>query len=405
MKAKYSTGPTMSVLPPARPLVRPTVGECQRRIVVVGNMLETLVWFRGPLMEAMVTQGHEVIACVPVPDPASPLLAQVRALGVRLELIFLDRTGLNPFTDAYAVARLTLLFRRLRPDLVLAYMIKPVIYASLAARFAGVPAIYSIVEGAGYVFSDQESRGIPLRATVKLMLRLALANNRRVFFLNRDNQRLFERLGAIRHPEQAVLLNGIGVDLSRFAPAPFPEGVSFLLIARLLRDKGVREFVAAARQVKARHPEVRFRLVGWIDDNPAAIREEELRTWVADGTIEYLGKLHDVRPALANASVFVLPSYHEGLPRTIMEAMATGRAIITTNAPGCRETVTPGRNGYLVPARDVPALAEAMLRFVEQPALIGAMGRESRRLAEANYDVHRVNQCILKVLDLAASGG
>lgn len=399
MMADLRIGRTTSVLPEAPPSARPASGT-RRRIIVIGNMLETLVWFRGPLMAAMVERGHEVIACVPVPDPRSPLVAQLEAMGVTTEAIVLDRTGLNPFTDAYTAYSLVARLRRLRPDVILAYMIKPVIYASLAARLVGVPSISSIVEGLGYAFVERRGR-FPLRALIKSLYRAALACNRRVFFLNPDDQRLFESLGLVRRPEQAVLLNGIGVDLEWFAEAPLPARVSFMLIARLIRDKGLPEYVAAARLVKARHPDVRFCLVGWIDDNPSAIRKDELRAWVDEGIVDYLGKLDDVRPALAEASVFVLPSYYpEGQPRSIMEAMATGRPIITTDTPGCRQTVIPGRNGYLVPARDVPALAEAMLRFVEQPELIATMGRESRRLAEAKYDVHDVNQRILEELDL-----
>ena len=400
MKADLGKRAAAAVPPRATAVARPAA-DTRRRIVVIGNMLETLVWFRGPLMQAMVAHGHEVIALVPVPDPSSPLVARLEAMGVAVQSIFLDRTGFNPFADAYTACSLVARLRRLRPDVVLAYMIKPVIYGSIAARLAGVRAVYSMVEGAGYVFSEQENRRISLRAAIKLMYRLALARNWRVFFLNPDDERLFATLGLIRRPEQAVLLDGIGVDLDWFAEVPLPPELSFLLVARFIRDKGLAEYVAAARLVKARHPEVRFRLVGWIDDNPAAIREDELRAWVEEGIVEYLGKLDDVRPALADASVFVLPSYYpEGLPRTIMEAMALGRPIITTDAPGCRETVIPGRNGYLVPVRDVPALAEAMLRFVEQPELIAIMGHESRRIAQAKYDVHRINRRILEELDL-----
>jgi glycosyltransferase involved in cell wall biosynthesis len=400
MNPKRETASTIQVRPSGGASAHRAAALRRRRVVVIGNMLDTLVWFRGPLMEAMVAHGHDVVALVPIQDASSPLIRRLEAMGVSTQSISLDRVGFNPFADAYTICSLVARLRRLRPDVVLAYMIKPIIYGSIAARLAGVPAVYSIVEGAGYIFSDQNDRRVLLRAAVKSMYRLALASNRRVFFLNQDNKRLFEELGAIRHPEHAVLLNGIGVDLDQFTPVLTPQRASFLLIARLLRDKGVREFVAAARLVKACYPDVRFRLVGWLDGSPSAIREDELRTWVDEGTIDFLGKLDDVRPALADASVFVLPSYHEGLPRTIMEAMATGRPIITTDAPGCRETVIPGRNGCLVPVRDVPALAEAMLRFIEKPELIASMGHESRRIAEAKYDVHRINRCILEELEL-----
>ena len=382
--------------------VESAVAPRRRRIVIIGNMLETLVWFRGPLMRTLVDQGHEVIACVPAPNPGSPQAGELEALGARLEPIHLERAGANPFADIYTIWSLVGLLRRLRPDMVLAYTIKPVIYGSLAARIAGVPAVCSIVEGIGYAFSGEGLRRTTLRAMVKLLYRVALSGNRRVFFLNPDNKRLFEDLGLVRRSDQAVLLGGIGVDLDRFMPAPLPATVTFLLIARLLRDKGVPEFVEAARIVKARHPDVRFRLVGWIDANPMALREAELRAWIEEGVIEYLGKLDDVRPALADASVFVLPSYYpEGQPRSIMEAMATARPVITTDTAGCRETVVEGLNGFLLPARDVPALVQAMLRFIERPELIKSMGRESRHIAEAKYDVHRINQRIIEEIGLA----
>jgi glycosyltransferase involved in cell wall biosynthesis len=389
-------------LSPVRVTAAPAPARHDRRVMVIGNMLETLVWFRGPLMRTLVEHGHEVIACVPVPDLDSPLVGQLRAMGVQVEPLFIDRAGLNPFADARTVWHLVARLRRRRPDIVLTYMIKPVIYGSLAARLAGVPASYAIVEGLGSAFAAGGRRRAPLSAMVKLLYRLAIPRNRRVFFLNPEDLARFERLGLLRDARQAVLLNGIGVDLAHFAPAPFPERLTFLLVARLIREKGLIEYVAAARLVKARHPEVRFRLAGWIDDNPGAIRTEELQAWIAEGTIEYLGKLDDVRPAFHEASVCVLPSYYpEGLPRSLMEALATGRPVITTDTPGCRETVVEGKNGFLVPVRDVPALATAMLRFVERPSLVPAMGRASRALAEARYDVRAVNQEILAALDLA----
>jgi glycosyltransferase involved in cell wall biosynthesis len=199
------------------------------------------------------------------------------------------------------------------------------------------------------------------------------------------------------------MINGSGVDLGAFRPAALPQGdVSFLLIARLLKDKGIREYVEAARQVRAQYPRTSFHLVGRLDQgNPAGISARELHDWQTEGVVEYLGRLDDVRPAITATSVYVLPSYREGTPRTVLEAMAMGRPIVTTDAPGCRETVRHGVNGYLVPVRDADALAQAMARFVEEPGLIAAMGRESRRIAEEKYDVHKVNRVILQAMRLA----
>lgn len=192
------------------------------------------------------------------------------------------------------------------------------------------------------------------------------------------------------------IVNGSGVDLSDYSLAPLPSKPCFLLIARLLGDKGVREYAEAAQVVKSVHPEVVFRLVGWIDDNPDAISQRELDQWVDSGLLEFLGKLDDVRPAIADCSVYVLPSYREGTPRTVLEAMAMGRAVITTDAPGCRETVVDGDNGFLVPVKDVDALADAMMKMIYSAGLVARMGERSRRIAETKYDVHRVNASMLE---------
>lgn len=211
---------------------------------------------------------------------------------------------------------------------------------------------------------------------------------------------MFQELGILQPHTPVSVVNGSGVDLASFAVKPLPDGaaqgaVRFLFIGRLLGDKGAREYAEAARLLKRNHPQVRCALVGWIDSNPNAITQEELDAWLVDGSIEFLGRLADVRPAIAACSVYVLPSYREGTPRTVLEAMAMGRAIITTDAPGCRETVVPGDNGFLVPVQDVNALAQAMRRFVEDPALQLSMGARSRKMAEDKYDVHKVNAMML----------
>ncbi|MDW8468614.1 MAG: glycosyltransferase family 4 protein [Burkholderiales bacterium] len=217
----------------------------------------------------------------------------------------------------------------------------------------------------------------PLRAIAAALYRIALVGARTVFFQNADNRREFERLGIVGSRHRVVTVAGSGVDLERYAPAPFPPEPSFLMLARLLVEKGVREYVAACREVRRHRPQARCRLAGWIDDNPTAIRREELAQWQREGDVEYLGYLDDVRPAIAASAVYVLPSYHEGMPRSVLEAMAMGRPIITTDAPGCRETVEDGVNGYRVPVRDSTALAQAMMRYAEAPELIaGTRGGE-----------------------------
>jgi glycosyltransferase involved in cell wall biosynthesis len=370
----------------------------KKRIVVLASLAESLISFRGPLLHALVARGHEVITCAPEPSPA--IVEKLGAAGVICRQIPLDRQGLTPRRDLTTLAALVLLLRKLQPDIVLSYTIKPVIYGMLAARLAGVPQRYAMITGVGYAFMGRSFKHRLTAAAALPLYRTSLAGAQRVFFQNPDDRALFERLRLIRRPEQVEMINGSGVDLEAFRPAPLPEHPSFLLLARLLEDKGIREYAAAARIVRTRYPGVAFRLAGWFDDNPAALRRRELESWTAEGVIEFLGRLDDVRPAIAACAVYVLPSYREGTPRTVLEAMAMGRPIITTDAPGCRESVRPDVNGYLVPVGDVRLLARAMERFLEQPELISTMGRASRELAVEKYDVHKVNAVILRAMGL-----
>jgi glycosyltransferase involved in cell wall biosynthesis len=272
-----------------------------------------------------------------------------------------------------------------------------VIYGVLAARIAGVTNRIALVTGLGYAFtSDSKGMRRIIQFVIRLLYKFALANATRVVFQNPDDRALFVQLGLVDAAKTA-LVNGSGVHLDRFPQQDITrrDECNFLLIARLLRDKGIYEYVDAARRIKARYPRAAFHLVGWNDSNPSAIREADLKTWVDEGLIHFHGRLDDVRPVLAASHVYVLPSYREGTPRTVLEAMATGRAIITTNAPGCRETVIDGENGFLVPVKDAEALAAAMEKFLENPELVTRMGQRSREIAEQKYDVRKVNEEML----------
>lgn len=368
-------------------------------VVVFGGFADSLVNFRGALLRALVKNGHTVTACAPA--ASQEVLSKLSAMGVAYRDVSLSRAGLNPISDIKTFLTLIILFREIKPDVLLAYTIKPVIYGSLAARLAGVPAIYSMVTGLGYAFASGGGGGNLVSRVAKFLYRLALKRNKHVFFQNPDDRDFFVKAKMLAQVEQAVLINGSGVDLQYFECAP--EAISppsFLLIARLIKDKGIVEYVEAARQVKCRYPAIQFRLLGPLDSNPNAISASQISAWEAAGAITYLGGVADVRPALAACSVYVLPSYAEGLPRTVLEAMSTGRAVITTDAPGCRETVIDGENGILVPPRDAAALARAMLKLIETPGLAVHMGKAGRRLAEDKFDVHKVNSVILGVMKL-----
>lgn len=363
------------------------------KILLIASLAESLINFRGPLIRQMVSAGHEVIAAAP--EISAVLCVKLRALGVRSFSIRLRRTGLNPIIDVCTILMLFRLCRLERPDVILAYTIKPVIYGSIAASWAGVPGIYSIITGLGYAFSSHDRRGSWVRRLARQLYREALKHNAKVFFQNPDDQSFFQSERMIRKIGQAILVNGSGVDLDYFRPAPLPAQCSFLLIARLIRDKGVEDYVRAARILRSKYPDARFRLAGWMDSNPNSISSDELAAWKKEGVIEYLGPLEDVRPAIRDCAVYVLPSYREGTPRTVLEAMAMGRPVITTDAPGCRETVRDGVNGYLVPIQRPDTLAEAMEKLYLDAELRFSMGQLSRKRAVDKYDVIIVNRMIL----------
>jgi glycosyltransferase involved in cell wall biosynthesis len=370
----------------------------RQRVAIIGSHAHYLVNFRGALMQDMGAHGHEVLALAPDFDAGTR--SELSAMGVEPIDISLSRTGMNPFWDLRDIVGLHAQMRRLNPDAVLAIAIKPVIYGMLAAAMARVPRRFALIPGLGYVFSEGGSpRDRIVQPIAQQLYRIALRRAEAVFVQNRDDaDELVARRIVTR--EKIFRVNGSGVDLAAWPLMDLPRPpVTFALAARLLGEKGVREYVAAARRVKAQHPEVRFLLLGALDSNPSAIREMEVASWVADGIVEWPGHV-DMRPWLAQTSVFVLPSYREGVPRSTQEAMAAGRPVITTDAPGCRETVIVGENGYLVPPRDVNSLVAAMLSFVENPRQIAVMGCNSRRLAEERFEVRAINERMLSVMGL-----
>lgn len=372
-----------------------------RSCAIVTSQAFSMVNFRGLLIRDLVAAGVQVHAFAP--DYNDELRRQIFALGANPVDFRLTRTGMNPLHDGWDTLRLAMMLRRLRPDVMLGYFIKPVIYGTLAAALAGVPRRVAMIEGLGYVFTASGSRETwnrkLLRILVSFVYRFALARAQKVIFLNGDDLGEFVAANLVDEAK-AVKLGGIGVDLADWPSAPpATQPVTFLLVARLLREKGVVEYAEAARQVKALHPDVRFVLLGGLDPNPGGLNPLEVQAWVKEGLLEWPGHVA-VRPWLMQTSVFVLPSYREGVPRSTQEAMAMGRAVITTDVPGCRDTVDDGVNGFLVPVRDASALANAMLRFVENKNLVVIMGRESRRLAEARFDAHAINARLLKILEV-----
>lgn len=370
------------------------------RIVVVASLAFSLVNFRKRLLADMVACGHEVLACAPEED--REVARELAAMGVSYRVMPMARSGLNPFADLRTLGWLVGLFRAQRPGLVLAYTQKPIVYAGIASRIARVPRYFAMVSGLGLAFGEEGGRW--LRALVALLYRIALKRAEGVFVFNADDREEMLRHRMIRADANVVRVPGSGVDLDHYGTAPIPAGpVRFLMIARLLHSKGLSEYAEAARRLRGRYPEARFALLGPPDPSPAGVDAAQVEQWRREGAIRYLGEARDVRPYLAAASIFVLPSwYREGLPRTILEAMATGRAVITTDMPGCREPIEPGVNGYIVPPRDAEALAMAMERFLLRPELVARMGARARETAMERFSVERVNDILLSTMRLRA---
>lgn len=376
-----------------------------QRILVIAGYAESILQFRGALLEMIQKTGMEVHVAAPGLETSHDMRATLEALGFEPHDIPLHRTGRNPLRDLGCLAGIWRTIRKVRPVLVLGYTIKPVIYGSLAAWLARVPRRYALITGLGYTFQDGGSGRLSSRLA-RFLYALALARTHKVIFQNRDDEQLFRRKRILDPSVPSLVVAGSGVDLRHYRASPVPDGPPrFLMICRLLASKGVREYVQAARHVRLRHPDVRFRLAGWFDEGPDAIRPDELAGWVDGGDVEFCGKLSDVRPAIAECTVYVLPSYREGMPRTVLEAMAAGRAIVTTDAPGCRATVVDGENGFLVPARSVDALAGAMLRFVDEPGLASRMGLRSRKIARDRFDVRKVNEAMLAGMEISDGKG
>lgn len=368
------------------------------KVVVIGGYGPSLVRFRGPLIRSLVEAGHEV-TCL-APEPEAP--AGFDALGASYEPCAIERTGTRPDRDLRMLRRLTRQLRRLRPDVVFAYTIKPVTFGMMAARLAGVPRRFGMITGLGYLFIDDGSvKQKVVRSVALPLMRLGTSAASAIFVQNPDDERDLRAHHVVGRRQRMVRFWGSGVDTEAYPRRPLPEGpTTFLLVARLLRDKGVREFVTAAREVHRDHPDARFVLVGPPDPNPAGIPADEVEAWKAEGIVEVVGGTDDVLPYLEACHVFVLPSYREGTPRSVLEAMSTGRAIITTDAPGCRTTVEPGVNGFLVAPREAAPLAEAMRRYLEQPQLLVDHAEGSLGLIASRFDVRLVNGAMREAMAL-----
>lgn len=328
------------------------------------------------------------------------IVADVEALGASFRSYSVERNGLNPFADLKTLVAIKSALREIEPEHVLAYTIKPIIWGGIAARLIGFKGFNAMITGLGYAFEKGSFVRNTINFIVKHLYKFALKNSKSVIFQNQDNRKLFVSLG-LAEADKCHRVFGSGVDIEEYQQKPLPnKEPTFLLIARLLGDKGIREFAKAAKIVKQQYPKAKFQLLGPYDSSPDKISAAEVTQWQADGQIEYLGETKNVKPFIEACHIYTLPSYHEGLPRTVLEAMSIGRPILTTDAPGCRDTVENANNGWLVPVRNIDVLVSRMIWFIENPEKWQSMANRSRTLVENKFNVNQVNETISNIMKL-----
>ena len=375
----------------------------KKKIVLIGTTGSSFYGFRADLIKKLVSDQHEVYAFTS--EYTESCLTKIQALGAKPVCYQLSRGGLNPLADIASLFELTRKIKKIQPDIVFSYFAKPVIYGSIAAKRAKVPLIIGMLEGLGYTFTDQpEGQSIKtklIRNIQVILYKFAFPCLDKMIFLNPDDQNDLMQKYNLRAP-QVHILGGIGLNLKEYPYVEVPiKSVKFLFIGRLLKEKGIFELIEAMRLVKNKYPQAQFTILGEIDhQNMGALKQSELDQLIEEDLFEYPGFVTNVKDWIAHSSVFVLPSYREGVPRSTQEAMAIGRPVITTDVPGCRETVIDGVNGFLVPRWDAGALANKMCYFIEHPNQINVMGLESVKIAQEKFDAEKSNLRLIELMGL-----
>ncbi len=369
----------------------------QFRIILSANTTWYLYNFRLPLIRELLKHNHQVFALSPL-DKYSINLKKLNVHHIDMKI---KRSGINPLEDILLLVRFIQIYKKYQPDIVQHFTVKPVIYGTIAAKIAGIKYIFNMIPGMGYVFTETGFKKRIVQLITRFMYKYALKFSNHIFFQNTEDYNYFLKYNMVSK-EKSSIISGTGVDIEKFKPISKkirPDNrIVFIFSGRLLWDKGVGEFVSAARLLKEKYKNVDFWLVGPVDlQNPKGILPEQLNKWNQEGIINYLGMTDNIREYLQKADVIVLPSfYREGIPLSLLEGGACGLPIITTDSCGCRETVIEGKNGFLVPVKNPEALAQAMERFVLNPDLIIEMGRESRRLVEEKFDSRKIVKTILQ---------
>lgn len=367
------------------------------RVIVSASQGKSLIIFRGNLIKSIVQRGHQVI-CLSCEDDEY-LKTEIKKLGATYQIVKISRTGTNPFYDLYTFYSYIKILKKIKPDLYFGYMTKPVTYGAVAARIAKVPKINILINGLEIAFYSKGLKNFFIRLILIFFYKRASKGSENIFFQNTDDLKTFSKLEIVE-TNKATVVHGSGVDLDFYSRKPLPNKPVILMVARLVWSKGIKEFLEASALIHKNFPQVEILLVGGLDSNSESLTKEELDQNIESSKIEFIGEVEDVRPYLERCSIFVLPSYHEGTPRSVLEAMAVGRPIITTDAPGCRETVIDGYNGFLVPVMNSTVLYEKMRILVEDSKLRERMANNSFKICKDKYDVNLVNKILLEKMGL-----
>lgn len=365
------------------------------KFILVSPKNRTAYNFRGDLVKKIIKAGYEVI----ITGPNRDNVENVEALGAKFVEIPMNKNGVNPLKDFAYMNALRKLFKKEKPDIILGYTSKPVIYGSMAGRLAGVPHKVAMVTGAGYAFTAKTKKAKIIKLIMSILYRIGFICADTVIFQNTDDKEQFVNEKLVR-ADKCEIVNGSGVNMEKFSFEPYPQQMTFFMLSRVMYSKGIREYLEACEFVKAKYPEVRCMLLGACEGIQDSLSQEDLDTYIKKGIIEHFGETDTVADYYKQCSVYVLPSYREGTPRTVLEAMSMGRAVITTDAPGCRETVINGETGFLVPIQNGQAVAEKMIEFIEHPELVVTMGRKSSEYCKNKFDVIKVNEDMCKYLKI-----
>ena len=373
-----------------------------KHILIITADGRSIIRFRLALIQNLLAQGYKVSVVVPKNTFSYILQREMNDLGAEVVFFKLSRTGLNIFKEFFSLLELYKVIKNYKPNIIISYLIKPVIYTGLILRFFKRIRYFPLITGVGYgLYEKNSTKHKILKSFIIKLYKEAIKSSERIIFQNQDDKALFYELKIIKNNKKSAIVNGSGVNMSLYPFSKLPQKPVFLMISRLIKDKGVREYVQAAKIVKSTFPDVVFQLAGSLDENPESISQEELQSWIDRGDIKYLGEIKSVQSILKNCKFFVLPSYREGTPRSTLEALSTGRPIITTDVPGCRETVIHKKNGLLVQSRDYKLLADAMMKLLkENDKNITKMANESYLIAKNKFEVDKVNKTMLDIMKL-----